>query len=371
MRRRGMYCRAPASDEGRRLHHPVHGSVHSSHRCGEEHGGGSHTARGSHGPCPRIHARHHGGHHAELDWHLLPRVVGLRAPRLHPQGALPEVEAGWAPITLPLLPAARKAQQHFPGVLDRRTSPPGWGLKGRALRSRQDLGRRRLRPVLRPLALILKPHLADKRWDCLSSCNSCRGRGESGRGIGRGIGVSLTCTWRDVTFRCSASCCLNSLPGHFSSAKTRSRRITSSGSSTQREHGARLWRTPSRICCSAAFVLSSMVCPRGGHDADGGQCNSRKNLTRPTQRRCQAARSPPAPAKRRLARQKPGNREFLRMTRCHFPRNGLRCLRWLVIQRVNFPCGRREGERTRPPAVLAGRWLLRADQVSRIGGSVQ
>jgi hypothetical protein len=295
VRRGRMYCRAPASDEGRRLHHPVHGSVHSSHRCGEEHGGGSHTARGSHGPCPRIHARHHGGHHAELDWHLLPRVVGLRAPRLHPQGALPEVEAGWAPITLPLLPAARKAQQHFPGVLDRRTSPPGWGLKGRALRSRQDLGRRRLRPVLRPLALILKPHLADKRWDCLSSCNSCRGRGESGRGIGRGIGVSLTCTWRDVTFRCSASCCLNSLPGHFSSAKTRSRRITSSGSSTQREHGARLWRTPSRICCSAAFVLSSMVCPRGGHDADGGQCNSRKNLTRPTQRRCQAARSPPAP----------------------------------------------------------------------------
>lgn len=116
--RGGVHCRAPASDEGRRLHHPVHGSVHSPHRCGEEHGGSSHAARGSHGPCPRIHARHHGGHHAELDWHLLPRVVGLRAPRLHTQGALPEVEAGWAPMTLPLLPAARKAQQHFPGVLD-------------------------------------------------------------------------------------------------------------------------------------------------------------------------------------------------------------------------------------------------------------
>eukprot|EP00964_Phaeocystis_antarctica_P161985 scaffold135336_cov163-Phaeocystis_antarctica.AAC.1 len=58
--------------------------------------------------------------------------------------------------------------------------------------------------------------------------------------------------------------------------------MTSSGSNTQREHGARLWRTPSRICCSAAFVLSSMVCPRGGHDADGGQCNSRITSTRPS-----------------------------------------------------------------------------------------
>ena len=184
VRRGRMHCRAPASDEGRRLHHPVHGSVHSPHRCGEEHGGSSHTARRSHGPCPRVHARHHGGHHAELDWHLLPRVIGLRAPRLHPQGALPEVEAGWAPLTLPLFPAARKAQQHFPGVLDRRPSPPGWGLKRRALRPRQNLGRRRLRPVLRPLALILKPHLR-KRWDGVQLGLLPRPP-ESGRGVRRG-----------------------------------------------------------------------------------------------------------------------------------------------------------------------------------------
>ena len=244
-----MDCRAPGSDEGRRLHHPVHGSVHAAHRRREEHGGSPHTSRRGHHAPIRVHARHHGGNHAELDRHLLPRVGRLREPRLHPQGALPEVEAGRAPTALCLLPATRKAQQHFPRVLDRRPPAPGWGLKRRALRPRQDLGRRRLRPVLRPLALILEPHLQQQPGHACS-CISCGPRNWAGGrgGGGGGLDVSLTWTWRDVTFRCSASCCLNSLPGHFSSAKTRSRRITSSGSKTQREQGARLWRTPSRIC---------------------------------------------------------------------------------------------------------------------------
>ena len=62
-----------------------------------------------------------------------------------------------------------------------------------------------------------------------------------------------------------ASCCRSSRPGHFSSAKTRSSKMTSSGSSTHLEQGARLWRTPRRICCRAARVVSSPMAAEPAH----------------------------------------------------------------------------------------------------------